>query len=459
MQKRWLLGFMVAMLALAPLFGCDSDSINTDPTDGDTPDGDGPDGDTPDGDLPDGDVVGTCSDFCIPSKGFYCDEATQTCRKVRCYACADDFPGYYCGEAATCTVLNDANNRGQFCLPAAVNGKCPDGYSAKLGICHPKAACTSKLPAAKPGDPCEFGPLFPGQSCASGDSCVGIPDLGESCVDNADCEEIGRRYSNLREENMYCGGGRCGFSMCVTPCTFEGRCPEIYGLDGMRLYPDQISGTCYCGPDPLFAPVGNEEIGALCNPGRETQLEMCKSIYECLGGSARSSSCETAADCTGANDFGPNTYCSNAGYCAYSFCAGSCENNRCPEEGTNFVANQSRCYCAPEPYGMPVGTAQLGQTCNVGSEADLPYCQAGLHCRRNTDGNSTACTSVGDCPSTTFGPNAYCGSNGFCAYSVCSQPCNADNTCPSGMEPLRNTTGALCLCAPAPYGGDAPFEK
>ena len=455
MTRKLIFVFLMAMLPMTTALLSCNDSDDREVTDGDGLDN--TDGDENSDPSPgDYDPNTNCDDVCLSDQGFYCDQDSQTCQMLSCTPCDPSMPAYYCGDDAACVALSDDINDGDYCLRScALSSECEDGYTCKLGKCRPLATCPLSTAYSLPGGACEFGGLHPDKTCTPGDSCIGAENADEPCDSQEHCQNWAGTFSDLTPEIVYCANGNCGFAMCVVPCDLDGTCPEIPGYD-VPIYPGEMAGGCYCGPEPLVAPVGTAPMGSICNTQVEDQLPLCDPQYTCLGRSDSESSCSETADCD-SDIYGPNAYCSRIGQCSYSYCAAFCEDGRCAE-GSNYVPNANQCQCTIAPYALGIGAAELGEMCNPGDAAVLQDCLAELHCRSYNDHMSTACSGIEDCPADDWGPNRYCSDKGYCAYSICAEPCIDGECAVIGTEPLKNTPPALCLCAPAPYGGEGPLN-
>lgn len=400
-----------------------------------------------------------CDNRCIAEDGYYCDYETQLCKMVDCEPCTQDLNVFYCGSdgSQSCTAITDNGNNGSYCLAKVVDSTCPEGFSPSAdNKCHPKAKCkgaveaeekfATEYPGSPPGGGCEFGPLFPGRSCAAGGSCIGNGSLGEPCDTTEDCQLWSQSYSNITADVVYCAGGSCGFAFCVTPCNSNGACPSLEGLEDLTLYPDTVSGSCYCGPDPLFEAKGTAPVGSICNPGYQDDLPLCADGLQCVA-LTQDTTCSTNSDCSA---FGDNGYCASTGKCAISYCTSGCVDDKC-EDGQNFVPMQNKCMCTLDTLA-PTGNVAADGKCDGGFKDELDNCQAGLHCRVWTDGFSTECTEDTDCSEAEWGPNAFCNDSGYCSYSLCATPCT-DGACPDGTSRLKEGPVNLCVCTGnATYG-------
>jgi len=406
-----------------------------------------------------------CDNKCIEKDGFYCDFESQLCKTVDCTPCSADREAFYCGTdgTSTCTTVTYDGVQASYCLQNSSTG-CPDGYYDKLGKCYPKAYCegfvearaigATEYPGSVPGGPCAFGSLFPGHSCAGSGSCIGNPALEDNtgpitCETTQDCVSWAAGISNVTGDVVYCAGGVCGFSFCVAPCSANGSCPDLEGLDDLDFYPGDVSGSCYCGPYPLFQKVGDAPLGSICDSKNEPDLPLCGDAFECFALN-QSKVCQDDDECT---EFGANSYCNALGKCAYSFCSEGCVDDKCP--GTaNYVPGQNRCYCTAGEYAQPVGDAAADEKCNGGVKQELAHCQDGLHCRVWSDKLSTTCTEDSECPQATWGPNAFCSDDGYCSFSICATPCT-EGECPDGMSRIEDGPVNLCVCTASDvYGKD-----
>ncbi len=461
MQKRWLLVLMLLVLGSMLLAtGCDDDS---DETDGDTT----MDGDTNTGDgdvvLPDGDVNTDCFGLCMAKDGYVCDVDTQTCVRPSCTPCDPENALFYCGEGGECKEFTvtfsdeEYNYTASFCTKDCTgDSDCDQGFACTEGKCAPTFVCEVTLPPSAPGGPCEFGPVWPGRTCALGGSCVGNDTTSLSCTDNDDCAGS--------MDNGYCNNGICGFSLCVLPCNFDGSCPQIDGLPEMNS--DIISGSCYCGSCPSFTPKGDGQLGDVCNPNCTDPIDTyCAEGNYCLG-LTYNGSCTTDADCSEANGFDPGAYCNSDNGCALSICtyvANSPE--ECPAGSNPFFSQDGTYYCSTPPYADASGSATIGEACTPGTETEkwgtADYCKPGLLCIENNS-MSVACTTTADCSEAVFGPNRYC-NEGSCTATVCGQRCSqefdengrpltapycaTDGTLKVGFAPI-----GYCYCTYPPYG-------
>lgn len=471
MQKRWLVLFIALLSSCIMLLGACGGSTSENP-DGDTIDPDTAlDGDT----AFDGELVEhtNCDGACRADKGFYCDEATQSCLLAKATACIKANEAYFCKaldpNAKCLTVKVGTADPVDICAkPCTADTDCNTGYEtckansdvASGKYCQPFITITTSTPGSLPGGPCEYGSLWPGRSCMSGDSCVGnaamvdavanmgcarnidcakdfvgTPTCDEgscncmfSCTKNADCAAYGAfggtgvcqngncAYScdTNADCSDYFGGAKigycdpstkiCGFALCVTPCLLNGCCPDL-GL-GMDLYPELISGTCYCGPGPFFSA-----------PAGQTKAPYC--IVEAPAVDGDADTTPAVKECIYADD-----YCDDNAKTATPLSCSGC--NKCDNAQHKCVPKTPECaddsQCATD---YTCRKTDVGEEMNCGGTCRKKVCPTDFSC-----GECGVCLSSGVCKAKAVN----CSSNSDCSSGrYCDMKCGGQ--CTNGTAP------------------------
>ncbi len=412
------------------------------------------------------------------------DASNPTCEDIACECCHESDPcsgtdecvwqnGEYGICTATCTEDTDCGG-GFECiggLCTLMSGKqCPTDTGDNCDAHEPNPA----------GGPCAFGPMgsatvWPGRSCEAGAECLGITadatDADSKCNTNEDCMEKG--YG----ENGYCDwsvGGYCAMAFCASPCNTDDTCPE--GLCKGEIGDGQGGTVCFCSPN-YFQCTGDQKPGEVCefDSGTTTYFEnqWCEEGADCL---SYREMAELACDDTDASAdedcvsmLGPNSVCLD-GYCRLSFCTTRAtldaeDNCDCSaitgpngestyDIGYSDTSMPTTCWCAPWPFGTPVGEQGVGEACKYTYDAayDDMFCNEDGSCIHSTVAETLPCLDDAACIENTNIPGAIC-FDGTCRGSYCVSECVNDACEEAGQWPI--TISGSCFCAPYPMA-DVP---
>lgn len=392
-------------------------------------------------------------------KGFYCHQATKTCRRMACQSNTDCPNGEICVDGS-CKVsntdggLNDIDPADTPKDPCAGRVSCKDhpdcmlGEKCVSGCCMPGCSATTPCPQ---GLHCKTDT----QECVA---CVSDEHCGtqsSACQVNCTNEKIQRCVNHVcAEANCECPlGTSC--DQASGQCKTEQLCPggEKPGPDGKCPTP---CATANCPQDQTPDPENNCQCIALkvwCAPC--TRDAECGLNGRCVEDSQKNKFC--AEDCT------TTRTCSASGYScltlgSYSVCmpiSGSC-----PCLGVTCPGNQKCCMksgscheCCEHSDCQQPNVCRADGTCGAQDKCTNIQCQPGQQC----DSNTGQCACQKPCPSGTCCDQGSqrCTANACGSTNQCTKQCPAGEQCCMVGGGMGMPAQEQCLPAgqPCPSGG------
>ena len=292
-------------------------------------------------------------------------------------------------------------------------------FSAKPVIASMESAWRHAIPEppAPLGTYCDFGGV-----------CQKLKEMGESCVEDGQCNTGACESSLFGEKTCVC--------LDHTHCPAE-HCYATSGVNTCEPIEGICEGTCFsdkeCGPDAICAGfpagqcvlAGTNGVGQLCCRDAQCASGICGSDGMCECGEdwdCEAGVCDTTL-------FGQNT-------CVECTDHGDCSSSE---------------FCATDTC---VARFPVGALCTTDAECESELCGAGGFCQCTADSH---CGNDLMCSTSLFGSNACveyvkdkdCGEGEYCDVEICRPRVAVGETCWDDAECLSSScsnSSGLCQC-------------